>query len=154
MQNNSFRRRLVQGTKNQFIFAGKAFLDPLFYMLLSAGLGGWFMGRPDVHFTWDRLLVKAFIEEFFFRFLLLEALLRIIPQRLKLGPVSLANVLVSGCFCAMHMLTQSFFWAAMTFFPSLLFGFAWERYRSLIPVTLIHFSYNFLLFYSIFKHGS
>jgi hypothetical protein len=150
MMGKGFTNRLARGTRNQFVYGARALADPLFYGLMVLGLGGWFLGNPGKDLAWDWLLAKAFFEEFFFRFLLLEALLRVLPSRWRIGPVSAANILVSLGFASMHVARQDPFWALMTFFPALVFGYAWERYRSVLPVTAIHFGFNACLFHRIF----
>ncbi len=151
MRKENFGRRLIQGTVNQFVYGARALQDPVFYLLLASSLCGWFLGRPPKPMAWDALLGKAFVEEFFFRFLLQEALLRILPRRARLGPLTLANVLVSLGFAGTHLPNQPVVWASMTFFPSLAFGYAWERYRSVLAPTAIHFGYNLLLYHRIFS---
>ncbi|MGE4298405.1 MAG: JDVT-CTERM system glutamic-type intramembrane protease [Desulfovibrionaceae bacterium] len=126
-----------------------AIRDPWFYVVASLGLAAWFTPLPRIQMDWDWLLVKALYEEFLFRFLLQEALDRVFGRRFHFGPCSLANVLASLAFCAMHLFTQSTMWAALIFFPSLLFGWAWDRYKSVLPPAAIHFFYNYCHFYRL-----
>ena len=62
--------------------------------------------------------------------------------------VTLANVLTSILFVVSHLFYHEFLWALLVFFPSLLFGYFRDRYRSLYPSILLHGYYNlgYLLF--------
>jgi len=56
--------------------------------------------------------------------------------------ISLANVLTSIAFAALHLIYQPVLWALLVFVPSLVFGWARERYGSVIPSILLHGFYN------------
>lgn len=150
MFSESYRARLIRGTANQFAWGLRSLSDPLFYLLLSLSLVSWFIPKPGDRLPWDWLLTKALIEELFFRFMLQEMGERLLKNRAALGPVTWANIMASAAFSSMHLLRQPLFWAVMTFVPSLIFGVAWNRYKSVLPVFLIHFSFNFALFYRVF----
>ncbi len=150
MISESYTARLARGTMNQWSWGLRSLADPLFYLLLSLSLTSWFIPGPGDRLPWDWLLTKALIEELFFRFMLQEMAERLLKNRKVLGPVTWANVLASAAFSAMHLFRQPPLWAALTLIPSLLFGIAWNRYKSVLPVFLIHFSYNFALFYRVF----
>lgn len=122
--------------------------DPLFWILTSLGLIGLALPNPAYEIAWYALLLKAFVEEFFLRYLLQDSLLRFTSLRDRLGPVSTANVLASLVFVCLHLFTHSLFWALLVFFPSLVFGYAWERYGRLWVPVVLHFFYNFCLFYN------
>lgn len=150
MQSKSFSLRFTQGFSHQFIWGMRSFTDPLFYIFLTLGLVAWFIPQPGDRLPIDWLLGKAGIEELFFRFILQEMLERLLQRRKLIGGLSQANALSSLAFSCMHLFRQPLLWAALTFFPSLLFGVAWSRYRSILSTTLIHFSYNMALFYRVF----
>lgn len=121
--------------------------DPLFWLLAGFGLIGFALPAPGYEYVWYVLLLKAFVEEFFLRYLFQDALLRVASLRDRLGPLSTANILASLLFVALHLFSHSLFWSLLVFFPSLVFGYAWERYGRLwVPVAL-HFFYNACLFY-------
>lgn len=147
MPSTNFAIRLTGGFRNQFLWGGRSLSDPLLYFFISLGLIGWLIPTPDNILSWEWLLLKAFIEEFFFRFILQEMAERLLRRRTLFGQVTLANVCASLVFAGMHLFRQPPFWAALTFGPSLLFGLAWNRYKSLLPVWLIHFSFNMFFFY-------
>ncbi|WP_051294940.1 JDVT-CTERM system glutamic-type intramembrane protease MrtJ [Maridesulfovibrio bastinii] len=110
------------------------------------GLIGLYLPDPEFFISLKLLFAKAFIEEFLFRFLLQESLDRFFGYRFYLGPLSLANILTSLCFAALHMFSQPLIWALLTFIPSLVFGYLWQRYRSFLPSVFVHFAYNAVLF--------
>lgn len=142
-----FMNRVIRGAGNQMRWGMLAFSDPIFYMFLSFGVIGLYVPSPDNLLSLQWLFIKAVIEELFFRFLLQEGFDRLLKHKFRLGPLSLANVLASLCFSLMHLLRQPVSWALMTFIPSLAFGYIWQRYRSVIPGSIIHFAYNAFLFY-------
>ncbi len=142
-----FVNRILKGIWCQVKWGALSFTDPIFYLFLSFGFVGLYVPAPDVKLTLAWLFFKAFVEEFFFRFLLQEGFDRLLKYRWRLGPLSLANILASLIFACMHLLHQPVHWALLTGVPSLVFGYIWQRYRSVIPGTLIHFAYNACLFY-------
>lgn len=117
------------------------------YMVLGAPLDlAWPLQRPYVFF--QLVLVYPVFEELVFRGLLQGGLARRLPGSL-IGPVSRANALTSLIFAASHLLYHAPLWAALAFVPSLVFGWARDRYRSLAAPMLLHVWYNlgyFLLF--------
>jgi len=110
------------------------------------------------HWTWplaaptDYLLPVLFypvLEEIVFRGLLQELAQEYISRRM-LGPISLANLLTSLAFTGLHFLNHAPLWAALVFFPSLVFGFFKDRYGTLTAPILLHGFYNagFLLIFT------
>jgi len=82
------------------------------------------------------------LEEIVFRGGLQSALLEQTPFKKKFFGISLANVVTSTAFAALHLVYQPLLWACAVFFPSLVFGWARERYDSIIPSILLHGFYN------------
>ncbi|MBG0775559.1 MAG: CPBP family intramembrane metalloprotease [Desulfovibrionaceae bacterium] len=140
-------RAFADGVRRQIRLSALALADPLYYGSLALGFLAWFSPVPKKVIAWEWLLVKAYYEEFLFRFLIQEALDRLFKRRFRLGPLSLANVLASLSFCMLHLPSQGVGRALLVFFPSLIFGWAWDRYRSILPVGFLHFFYNYCLFY-------
>jgi len=136
--------RILRG---QLVLGLKSFLDPVFYVILALGFAAWLVPKPYFVMSWEWLLAKALVEEIFFRFLLQETLARELPRARGIGPLSAANLLASAAFAGMHLFRQPTHWALLTFFPSLMFGYLWDRHKSVLPCWLAHFTYNFLLFY-------
>lgn len=125
------------------LLAGLA--DPAFLGLAGLGLVAWLLPRPAAVLSPGVLLLKAGIEEAVFRAGLQQALSRLLPARL--GPLTLANLLASAAFALAHLAGHPPLWAGLVFLPSLAFGLAWDRHRSLLLCTLLHFLYNALLFF-------
>ncbi len=53
-----------------------------------------------------------------------------------------ANLLTSLLFAGAHLLNQPVLWAALVFVPSLVFGWARERFNRLLPPIILHVFYN------------
>ena len=87
----------------------------------------------------------GFSEELLFRGVLQGEALRLTTRdgpTLRLGPLSLANVLVTLAFVALHMRAQPLAWALAVAVPSLVFGHLRERFASVWPAVLVHVVYN------------
>jgi membrane protease YdiL (CAAX protease family) len=128
--------------------------DPLFHAALAGGLLFWlalyYIQQPVIQWHWPLLepwqflvpvLFYPLIEEVIFRGLLQELVHEYISQR-SIGPFSVANILTSIVFTAMHFLTHSPLWAALVLFPSLVFGFFKDRTGRLPAPMLLHVFYN------------
>ena len=102
--------------------------------------------HPDCMWAWISLvLVQPVLEELVFRGILQGQALRLLcsngePRRL--GPVTLANVLVTAGFVALHFPAQPLVWALAVAGPSLVLGHLRERFRSVWPAVLVHAIYN------------
>lgn len=96
-----------------------------------------------------RLGLLALAEEVAFRGLLQEWLRGRSVFGRSLGPLTLANFLASICFAASHLPAQSPHWAASVFFPSLIFGWIWDRHGCILPCALVHFGYNLFFFHRL-----
>lgn len=86
-------------------------------------------------------LVYPVLEEIAFRGGVQEFLMR---QELRgiPGPVSLANVITSTVYAALHGFVWGNAWALLVFFPSLLFGYFRERSGGLGASIVLHAYYN------------
>ena len=80
------------------------------------------------------------LEETLFRGLLQPMIAHSISGRWRL--ISTANLITSLIFALFHLINHPPLWAVATFFPSLVFGYAYERYRNIVAPTLIHSVYN------------
>lgn len=105
----------------------------------------WPLSYPK-HFLFLIFLVPI-IEEFFFRGTLQPYLLQKLSKRYLSGHLSLANLITSVLFAALHLLQHSLLWSAATFFPSLIFGWLRERTGKTWPAIALHVYYNFSYFY-------
>jgi membrane protease YdiL (CAAX protease family) len=128
--------------------------DPLFLVALLAGLLVWLalyiMQQPVVQWGWPLLapwqflvavLVYPVLEEIAFRGLIQELVRDFISGRF-LGPLSIANLLTSLLFTGLHFITHPPLWAALVFFPSLVFGLFKDRTHRLLAPILLHVFYN------------
>jgi hypothetical protein len=91
------------------------------------------------------VLVQPLLEELVFRGILQGQALRLTTRQgvaRRLGPVTLANVLVSVAFVALHLRAQPLAWALAVFVPSLVLGHLRERMGSVWPAVLVHALYN------------
>lgn len=143
------RQRLLDKT-----YIGLLALGPLFWLAYYI-----YAHQAPMHVSWPLsapmrfallVLIYPIFEEIVFRGLVQEGLARWLPQRL--GILSLANILTSVVFAALHLVQQSPLWALGIFFPSLVFGFSKERYLTLWAPIILHGWYN-LGFVWIFHPG-
>ena len=130
------------------------YTDPIFYLLLALCIPvlGWFY-RPEqasyeggVWALTSVIVLFPVLEEYLFRGLLQPMIAHSISYRWRF--ISAANLITSLIFASFHLINHLPLWAVATFFPSLVFGYAYERYRHIVAPTLIHSVYNagFFLF--------
>jgi membrane protease YdiL (CAAX protease family) len=114
--------------------------------LALALLAGEHMRYPAGMWAWaSLLLVQPVLEELVFRGILQGQALRLLSlngEPRRLGPVTLANVLVTVGFVALHLYSQPLVWALAVAVPSLVLGHLRERYASVWPAMLVHAIYN------------
>lgn len=112
-------------------------------------LGLWAAGAmqaPVGYVAWIYLIaVTPIMEELVFRGLLQGLALQLTnsngrPRRL--GLATLANVLVTAGFVALHLRAQPLVWALAVAAPSLVLGHLRERFSSVWPSVLVHAIYN------------
>jgi len=128
--------------------------DPLFLLALLAGPLCWValypIQQPVIHWDWPLsdpwryllpVLFYPVVEEIVFRGLVQELVFDYISRRF-LGPLSIANLLTSCLFTGLHFLYHAPLWAALVFFPSLVFGFFKDRSGRLAAPILLHVFYN------------
>jgi CAAX protease family protein len=128
--------------------------DPLFMLAMAAGPACWvvlcLILQPAVQWEWPLLLPWQFLlpvlvypvaEEVVFRGLIQELLHEYLGSG-RLGPLSVANLLTSCLFTGLHFLHHPPLWAALVFFPSLVFGFFKERTAALTASIILHAFYN------------
>jgi membrane protease YdiL (CAAX protease family) len=128
--------------------------DPLFYAALMAGLLFWLalylLQQPVIQWGWPLLqpwqflvpvVLYPLVEEMVFRGLLQELVHEYISHH-SLGLISVANLVTSVAFTAMHFIYHAPLWAALVFFPSLVFGFFKDRTGRLTTPILLHIFYN------------
>ena len=128
--------------------------DRLFLAALLVGIVTWlilyFLQQPIVQWNWplvrpwqflSLVLLYPIVEEIAFRGLVQE-LLRDYVSRRSLGPLTMANLLTSVLFAGLHFIYHAPLWAALVFFPSLVFGFFKDRTNHLLAPIILHVFYN------------
>ncbi len=123
------------------------FRDPWLYAALALAPTAWLLPAPVVSVALWRMGLLALAEEVVFRGLLQEWLRGRATFLRSWGPLTLANLVASACFAAAHLLAQPPLWAAAVFFPSLIFGWIWDRHGRILPCVLVHFGYNLFFFH-------
>ena len=117
---------------------------PVWLALLLWGTGH--LRYPVGVLAWTSfLLLQPVLEELVFRGILQGQALRLTTrhgQARRLGPVTLANVLVTLGFVALHLRAQPLAWALAVAGPSLVFGHLRERFGSVWPAIWVHVIYN------------
>lgn len=111
---------------------------------------GWFAGGamrvPMNLWAWASLvLVQPLLEELVFRGVLQGQALALLTsqgQPRRLGPVTLANALVTVAFVLLHLRAQPLAWALAVAVPSLVLGHLRERFASVWPAVGAHAFYN------------
>lgn len=116
------------------------------WVALGLGVGG-HMQAPAGWVAWvSFVLLQPLLEELVFRGILQGQLLRLSTpsggQPRRLGPLTLANLLVTAGFVALHLRAQPLAWALAVAAPSLVFGHLRERMGSVWPAVLLHGIYN------------
>ena len=99
------------------------------------------------------VLAYPILEEIVFRGAIQTTLLGHSKLRRSIAGISLACIIASVLFAAAHLLRQPAAWAALIFLPSLVFGWARERHRTLYSPIFLHMTYN-AGFIGIFQTGS
>lgn len=133
--------------RRQLSLGLRAGISPQLYLALLLGLSAWLLPEPAVSPSVTFLLLSALVEEVVFRLLMQGEIHRLVRNIYLLPGLSLANAATSGIFAAMHLLHHPPLWALAVFFPSLVFGWAMDRYQSVLPPVLLHLLYNILFFH-------
>ncbi len=96
------------------------------------------------------ILLNPILEEIVFRGYLQNMLLKYKPLVINIIGISFANLIVSIIFALLHLLNSSAIMAAAILIPSLVFGFFYQRYQSIIPSILLHIYYNIIFLIMVF----
>ena len=89
------------------------------------------------------LLFYPVLEELIFRGIIQEFIAAKIGDYLLLKYLSVANIVTSLLFVAMHFVYHTPLWALLVFVPSLIFGYFKEQYSHIAPSIFLHMFYNF-----------
>lgn len=90
------------------------------------------------------VLLYPILEEIVFRGFIQGTLIKWQVFNAKFLRISLANIITSSLFSLLHLINQEPIWALLVFFPSLVFGYCWDRYQAVLPCILLHQFYNFI----------
>lgn len=108
----------------------------------------------NVGVAWQTLLwiglIYPVLEELVFRGGVQAELYNYAVFRKTIASVSQANIVTSLVFATSHLINQPPLWAAAVFFPSLVFGWARDRYQHVKASIALHCFYNvgFILLFS------
>ena len=124
--------------------------DPRFALALLAGVVFWlalaWLGERGpalgVAALVSLVLLQPLIEELLFRGLLQGRLTARPWGRRQFGGITLANLLVSLLFTALHFIGHPPLWATGVLLPSLLYGYFRDRHDSVLPAIALHVFYN------------
>ena len=125
----------------------KIIFDRYYLLLISLPIPVWFYlsSFSEINYLpFDKILTLIIlfpiIEETLFRGILLPFVSNKFPQRWK--SITVANVATSILFSISHLYAHDPIWAFATFLPSLVFGWAQERYNNLLAPISLHSYYN------------
>lgn len=134
--------------------AGNFTRDPRFHLALLAGPVCWLVIylwlQPELQLAWPLyspllfampVIVYPVVEEIIFRGLIQDLVYRYLSSA-TIGPVTLANILTSVLFTGLHFIYHPPLWAALVFFPSLVFGFFRDSTGGIAAPILLHVFYN------------
>jgi len=115
---------------------------PLCWILLwVVGLPG-NVSPPDPLVFVTVAVAYPILEEIVFRGGVQPALLTKALFTKRIFGLTLANATTSLLFAAAHLLNQPPLWAMLVIVPSLVFGWARDRYQRILPSILLHMLYN------------
>ena len=133
--------------------------DRWFYLALAAGplacAAGWFAGLGQSSSS-ERVLSLWFLkvsvllpvcEEVFFRGIVQGRLAAAGWRRCSWIGITQANAAASALFALAHLVYHSPLHAVSVFFPSLVFGYFYDRHHHLLPPVLLHVAYNAAYFF-------
>ncbi len=143
--------------------------DSVFLLLLALGPATWVLMAGLAKFQprpWHSVLSLAFVsfalwqpvvEELLFRGVVQGHMLRAEWGQKTWNYLTFANLATSVVFSLSHLASHSLLWSLLVFAPSLCFGVARDRFRSVYPSMLLHGFYNagyFFLFGNAALHRS
>jgi len=96
------------------------------------------------------LLLYPILEELVFRGLIQDFLHSKTSKYNYWKGLTLANILTSTLFAAIHLVNHNVLWAFLVFFPSLVFGYFKDKTGDIQASVVLHIFYNICYFYSSF----
>ena len=121
------------------LLAAPAFWVALLYFIPVKTDWWWPVNYPVSYLT--PALIYPVLEEIVFRGLIQELVYQHITKSMA-GPLSVANIITSVLFTALHFIYHPPLWAALVFIQSLVFGFFKDRYQTLTAPVILHVFYN------------
>jgi hypothetical protein len=118
------------------LHAVMALLAAIPVWLALALWAGSYMRHPSGLSAWAELVFRGILQGQALRLMSSNG------EPRRLGPVTLANVLVTVVFVALHLRAQPLVWALAVAGPSLVLGHLRERFGSVWPAVLVHVVYN------------
>jgi len=91
------------------------------------------------------LIWQPLIEELLFRGIIQGQLSKRKWGQQSLLNITVANMVTSALFVAIHMLNTSPIWSLTIFIPSLLYGYFRDAFKSVYPAMILHSIYNFIV---------
>ena len=110
---------------------------PLLFTLAGFAISFIFINPDYLYYSFFSLLLIAFPEEWFFR---AYFMVRITNNGLRAYQ---SNILTSLLFTSLHIPTQGW-WGISVFFPSLVYGYTYQKTHDLILLILLHALSNIL----------
>ncbi len=105
--------------------------------------------RFDAKYLFFLIVFYPVVEEFAFRGVIQEYIASKTKQYPSLFYFSVANIVTSLLFVAMHFVHHTSLWAMLVFIPSLIFGYFKEQYRHIGASIFLHMFYNACAFFLI-----
>jgi len=147
LANTSWLTAVSGALRAQVMSGTRALASPCFHAALLLGFGAWVLPEPGLTPSVSFLALSGIIEEVIFRLLVQGELHRFMRGAYVLSGMSRANMATSVLFAGLHLVHHPPLWALSVFVPSLVFGWAMDRYKSVLPPALLHICYNLLYFY-------
>ena len=94
------------------------------------------------------------IEEILFRGVLQGQLLKYKWAQHTVIGITMGNVVVSILFVSVHLVNVTAVWSLLVFFPSIVFGYLRDTYRSVYPSIIAHMSYNVFVVVGLYINGN
>jgi len=96
----------------------------------------------DIKSLFFLIVFYPVVEEFAFRGVIQEYIATKTKQYPSLFYFTIANIVTSLLFVAMHFVHHTPMWAMLVFVPSLIFGYFKEQYRHIGASIFLHMLYN------------
>ena len=104
----------------------------------------------DINALFFLIVFYPVVEEFAFRGVIQEYFASKTKQYPSFFHISVANIVTSVLFVAMHFVHHTPLWALLIFVPSLIFGYFKEKYGHIGASIFLHMFYNACSLFLIF----